>query len=77
MATLTINTTAPQDQRIIAAFGKYLGTMDVTDPENPVPRDATAGEVKAKIIDMLKQIVFDQERKALVDAVTVGDLDPT
>ena len=77
MGTLTINTTSAQDARIISAFGKYLNTQDLTDPENPVPRDATAGEVKAKVIDMLKQVVFDQERKALVDAVTVDDLDPS
>lgn len=67
MGTFTINTTAPQDARIVDAFGKYLN----------LGRDATGGEVKAKLIDMLKQVVFDQERKTLQDAISVSDLDPT
>jgi len=67
VGTFTINTTAPQDARIVDAFGKYLN----------LGRDANAGEVKAKLIDMLKQVVFDQERKTLQDAIAVSDLDPT
>ena len=74
--TLTINTTAPQDARIVAAFGKQLNTMDLTDPDNPVPRNATGAEVKAALIQYIKQVVFDQERKALVEAVSVPSIDP-
>ena len=74
--TLTINTTAPQDARIVAAFGKQLGTMDLTDPEKPVPRNATGAEVKASLIQYIKQVVFDQERKTAVDAVSVPSIDP-
>ena len=73
MGTFTINTTAPQDARIVDAFGKYLNLTD----GNGDPRNANAAEVKAKLIDMLKQVVFDQERKTLQDAIAVSDLDPT
>ena len=77
MGTLTINTTAPQDARLVDAFGKHLGTMDVTDPENPVPRDATGAEIKAATINWIKQVVYGQERKAAQAAISVPDIDPT
>ena len=72
MATLTINTTPAQDARIIDAYGKSLGLVDAGGD----PRNATGAEVKASVINSIKQVVFDQERKALVDAVSVSDLDP-
>ncbi len=76
--TLTINTTAPQDARIVAAFGKQLNTMDMADPDNPVPRDATGEEVKQAVIQYIKQVVFTQERRAARQAAdaTVPDLNP-
>lgn len=76
--TLTINTTSAQDARIIDAFGKQLGTMDLTDPENPVPRNATGPEVKAAVIQYIKQVVFAQERNAARQAAdeSVPDIDP-
>ena len=46
MATLSITVTNPQAARIVAAFGKQLNTQDLTDPENPVPRNATEEEVR-------------------------------
>jgi hypothetical protein len=52
MANLNINTTPEQDARIVVAFGRKLG----------LGRDATGGEVKADIIDYIKQIVRDSER---------------
>jgi len=73
MATLTISTTAPQDARIVAAYGKYLGTTD----GNGDPRNATAAEVKQAIINNIKQVVFDQEHKAALAAVSTGTISPT
>ena len=77
MPTLTIDFTAPQAARIAAAYGKELGLVDDTDPENPVPRDANMAEVKHKVIQQIKGVVFRQERAALVAAVAVDELEPT
>lgn len=52
MATLTITTTAAQDARIVAAFGKQLG----------LGRDATLAEVKAAIIQYVTNAVQAQEQ---------------
>jgi len=70
MPTLTITTTADQASKIAAAFGaKY-------DP----PRDATAAEVKADVIEYIKGIVqshrTQQAANAAADAV-VPMPDPT
>ena len=75
MGTLTINTTAPQDARIVDAFGKVLGTVD----GNGDPRDATGAEVKAHVIQYIKNIVLTQERKAAAQAASdaVPDITPT
>lgn len=51
MATLTINTTAAQDARIIAAFGARLN----------LGRNATGAEVKAQIINYIINAVQEQE----------------
>ena len=79
MPTLTITTTTNQANRIVDAFGKYLGSMDVTDPDNPVPRDATQAEVKASVINYIRQTVYGQERKTAMAAAQSGipDIDPT
>jgi len=58
VGTLTINTTAPQDARIQAAFGKRLGTVD----GNGDPRDATGSEIKDEVINLLRKIVRQQEQ---------------
>lgn len=60
MATLTINTTAPQDVRIAKAFGTYLG----------LGRNATAAEVKAEVINFIRLTVEAQEKAAAVKAAT-------
>lgn len=62
MGTLTITTTAPQDARLVAAYGRKLALKDAQTP--PQPRNATAAEVKAEIIRMIKQDVFEQEAAA-------------
>ena len=79
MATLTITTTAPQTSRAVSAFGKHLKTMDVTDPANPVPRDATPAEVKAAVIQWVRDVVQHYERedaRAAADA-TIAGFDPS
>lgn len=72
MGTLTINTTAEQDARILSAFGKQLATVDVDGN----PRDATAAEVKAEVIGFIKTIVVKQEEDEAIQAaiVTVPDV---
>ena len=77
MATLSITVTPQQAQRVIAAFGKQLNTMDLTDPENPVPRNATEEEVRQQIIQFIKGVVFAQERQAAINAIALDALDPT
>lgn len=77
MATLTITTTSAQNTRILKAFGKQLNTQDVSDPANPVPRDATGAEVKQQVIQYIKRITQAQELKVKRDALTVSDLNPS
>ena len=68
MATLTINTTSPQDARIIAAFRDFSG-------------DDTAGaaEVKAWLIGQLRGMVRSYETRVANEAASAGvvDIDPT
>lgn len=63
MATLTITTTAPQDVRIVAAFGKRLG----------LGRDATGAEVKAAVVAWLVAAVRDQEVSDAYTAAVSGN----
>ena len=67
MATLTITTTGAQDARIIAAFGSRLG----------LGRNATGAEVKAAVIQYVRECVQGYEQNAAMiaarDAVTVID----
>lgn len=58
MATLTITTTSTEDQRIVKAFGRYLG----------LGRNATGAEVKGAIIDFVKSVVRDGERLDAIEA---------
>lgn len=58
MGSLTITTTAPQDARIIAAFGKRLN----------LGRNATAAEVKQQVIQFLVNAVEEQEATVTVPA---------
>lgn len=62
MGSLTINTTAPQDARIVAAFGKRLN----------LGRDATGLEVKQAVIQMLIRAVQEQEQDDAVAAAAAG-----
>ena len=69
MATLTITTTAPQDAKIVVAFGAKLA----------LGRNATASEVKADVIGYIRQIVRDYDTRIAVEAAaaTVTPIDPT
>jgi hypothetical protein len=75
MGTLTINTTAPQDARIVAAFGKRLGTVD----GNGDARDATSAEVKDELISLIRKIVVNHEKEVAkaAAAAAVADLSIT
>jgi len=68
MATLTINTTAGQDARILAAWRARVG-----DPAAP------ASEVKAWLISQLKGLVrsYETEQANLAASAGVADIDPT
>ena len=55
MAVTTITTTAPQDARIVVAFGDYLGF--------PVGVSANAAQVKQAVIDFMVAVVLNYERK--------------
>lgn len=73
MATLTINTTAEQDLRLIDAYGKYLNLVDGDGD----PRTATAAEIKSSIIGAIKQVVFDQEDKTAKEAISIAAFEPS
>lgn len=66
-ATLTITTTAAMDTRIAAAFGDRL----------QLGRPATGPEVKAEVINFVRQIVQQYERELAGRNADVTGLDPT
>lgn len=68
MATLTINTTAQQDARIVEAFGKHLGLTDAQGN----PRNATGAEVKAALIEHVKAVVYSHETAKVATAAAAG-----
>ncbi|MEN9864393.1 MAG: hypothetical protein RLZZ601_2157 [Pseudomonadota bacterium] len=70
MGTLTITTTAAQDARLVAAYGRKLRLGYNETP--PAPRNATAAEVKAEIIRMIKQDVAENEMAAARIAAEAG-----
>ena len=71
MPSLTIDVTAPQAQRVMAAFTTYLRPVD----GNGDPRPAVASDVKAYIKSEIKRIVLNMEKQAAEQAVTVPDFD--
>lgn len=58
MATLTITTTSEQDARIVRAFGYAMDKED--EDGNHV--DATGAEVRAHVIDFIRNTVLFYER---------------
>lgn len=73
MGTLTINTTAQQDARLVEAFGTMLGTVD----EAGVPRNATGPEVKAAVVEWIRGVVTRHELDKARRAVAVTPFEPT
>ncbi len=67
MASITITTTPPQDQRISPAFGSILG----------LGRDATVAEVKQALIGWIRASVQDYERRQNQSLFTPNPIDPT
>ena len=68
MATLTITTTPEQDARIVAAFTSVIQPVD----ENGVPRDVTGAEVKAHLIQYMKNVVLNYERRVAYESADSG-----
>lgn len=62
MATTTINTTAGEDARLVAAFGTYLR----------LGRNATQAEIKAWLVQQMTNVVIEQERLAAAAALTAA-----
>lgn len=67
MGTLTITTNAPQDARVVAAFGARIGKVG----------NATAAEVKAEVIRMIKEVVDTYEADQNARAFTPAAFTPT
>lgn len=66
MASVTINTTAGEDNRLAPAFGAYLN----------LPGNATAAQVKAVLVDFMKTVVRNYEAAQLAKTVP-ADIGPT
>lgn len=62
MGTMTINTTAGEDTRLQAAYGKKLG----------LGGNANAAQIKAAIIQQIKDVVQEQETATAVAAAVSG-----
>jgi hypothetical protein len=61
-AVTTITTTAPEDARIVVAFGSYLN----------LGRNATQGEVKGAIATFVRGVVFNYEAEVAKATATQG-----
>ena len=79
MPTMTITTNPAQEQRVVRAFGKRLEVFDETNPNKPVPRDATSDEVKRAVIEFLRETVrsVEGEEASRAAVASVQDIDPT
>jgi hypothetical protein len=69
MATVTINTTGAEDARIAPAYGAKLGLQ----------RNATAAEVKAALIQSIRDtvLIYEQAQAAQAAAAAVVSVAPT
>ena len=76
MPTLTIRTTAAQAQRVSGAYGRSL---NLRTPDKSAERNANAAEIKAAIIDQIRQTVLEYEQGVAIEAAiaAVADIDPT
>ncbi len=68
MATLTITTTSPQDARLVVSFGRLLHPG----------QNATNAEIKAWVIEQIRQVVLRDELRVAQAAVAApAAFDPT
>lgn len=67
MASVTITTTASQDVRLAPAFGDRL----------KLGRNATTAEVKAWLVDQLRNVVQEYEARQAAAAVVASGFDPS
>ena len=69
MATTTINTTGPEDARLIVAFGRRLR----------LGRNATQAEIVADLRRYLTSVVLDEERQVAAESAiaAVAPIVPT
>lgn len=70
MPSITITMDAAQVQRVLVAFGRFWGKQN---PDG-TPRPATAAEVKAHLVGLLRTVVLGQESVMREDQVSVSDL---
>jgi hypothetical protein len=75
MATMTITTTAGQDTRLVAAFTDLLQPMD----GNGDPRNATAAEIKTRVIEGIRSVVHNFETREAAEAAAdaIVPIEPT
>lgn len=75
MPQMIINTTAAQASRIAKAFGTAMGTVD----NNENARDATAAEIKAHVIQFIKETVGRIEKNKAANAArdAIDEIKPT
>ena len=76
MPTLTIRTTAAQAQRVSIAYGRLL---NLRTPDKSAERSANAAEIKAAIINQIRQTVLEHEQGVAAEAAiaAVADIDPS
>ena len=76
MPKLIINTTAAQAQRISIAYGRLL---NLRTPDKSAERNANAAEIKAAIIDQIRQTVIGYEQGVAAEAAieAVSEIDPS
>jgi len=63
MATHGFTVNGGQTIKLQKAFGAQFGYMDVTDPDNPVPRDATNAEIDEQLENFATGVHFGQDRR--------------
>ncbi len=73
MPTLTIDVTAPQAARMVAAIGAEMNLLDATG----LPRSATQAEAKLFVVKVLRDIVMAHERRIAEKAISIPGFDPT
>lgn len=73
MPSITITTSAPQAQRLATAFGGFFTLKDAQGN----PRAATELEIKAWIVQRLREIVMQYEHDKEAKAITVAPFEPT